>query len=61
MEDDLKRIFYTLETAHFTFMPHVGHLGANALDIEFLVLKDRHVVLLQWRPFTVHYHQQTMI
>jgi len=52
---DVNHLFHIFTTLNKKFVDGTSH---NALDVEFLVLKNpqREIVLLQSRPFKVHYH-----
>lgn len=39
---DVERLFATLKSLHYHFMPRVGQQGGNCLDVEFLVIPFAH-------------------
>jgi hypothetical protein len=52
---EVRALTDVLQQLHKHFLPRWGG-GANAVDVEFLIAgEDRHVVILQARPFTVTY------
>ena len=56
-ESDLRALDQVLEKLHRHFMRQWG-TRANAVDVEFLIAgADRHVVVLQARPYRVRYSQ----
>ena len=50
--EDVRRLTAVLQGLHARLVPHYGE-RSNAVDVEFLVTRDRRIIVLQARPFDV--------